>query len=328
MHHLDTHIFKVIKIVDGHLVHQQNQISKIQNAKLCLFNHIPVRDADWFKCHFWQLYFKADWWEIHFLSTLSLPFYTFVLTSAERCCFYCTCAKKCSAAKSDENIIAEEKRSTKAAEKDTSATILVLLLLASVFLTGVTVVGSINATEFWQRQIWPPSFLRLLCRKMDLAIPQWSTLHPGSQMIYYHILIYLPFLRQLLLYLLTSLMCCIPSEKSQTKLRLFHGCSDKIKVGDGGKIKNCHKNGKYDWLFGDLMEAKITMKLRFSESEIRVGPFCNRESAKSTVKSWGVEGGGGETPDHPVPPLPDLFFCYAFERKWLKLKGLGIIFYV
>ena len=167
MHHLDTHIFKVIKIVDGHLAHQQNQISKIQNAKLCLFNHIPVRDADWFKCHFWQLYFKADWWEIHFLSTLSLPFYTFVFTSAERCCFYCTCAKKCSAAKSDENIIAEEKRSTKAAEKDTSATI-----LASVFLTGVTVVGSVNATEFWQRQIWPPSFLRLLCRKMDLAIPQ------------------------------------------------------------------------------------------------------------------------------------------------------------
>ena len=83
MCHLDKHIFKAIKIVDGHLAHQQNQISKIQNTKLCLFNHIPVRDADWFKCHFWQLYFKADWWEIHFLSTLSLPFYTFVFTSAE-----------------------------------------------------------------------------------------------------------------------------------------------------------------------------------------------------------------------------------------------------
>jgi len=40
----------------------------VRNAKLCLPNHIVVRGADWFKCHFWQLYFKADWLEIHFLS--------------------------------------------------------------------------------------------------------------------------------------------------------------------------------------------------------------------------------------------------------------------
>ena len=54
-----------------------------RNATLCLPNHIPVRDADWFKCHFRQLYFKADWSEIHFLSKLSLTFFAFVFTSAE-----------------------------------------------------------------------------------------------------------------------------------------------------------------------------------------------------------------------------------------------------
>ena len=48
-----------------------------------LRNYIPVHDADWFKCYFWQLYFKTDWLEIHFLSKLSLPFCTFVFTSAE-----------------------------------------------------------------------------------------------------------------------------------------------------------------------------------------------------------------------------------------------------
>ena len=43
-----THIFKAIKIVDGHLADQRNQIGKIRNAKLCLPNHIPVGDAEWF----------------------------------------------------------------------------------------------------------------------------------------------------------------------------------------------------------------------------------------------------------------------------------------
>ena len=73
----------MIDIVDGYLAHQRNKIGKVQNAKLCLPNYIPVRDAEWFKCHFQQLYSKADWLGIHFLSKLSLPFYTFVFTSAE-----------------------------------------------------------------------------------------------------------------------------------------------------------------------------------------------------------------------------------------------------
>ena len=84
------------------------------------------------------------------------------------CRFYLlTRAKKRSAAKSDENIIAEGKRSIKAAEKDPSATV-----VASVRSTGASAVGSVNATEFWQRQARPPSFLLLLSLKMDLAILQ------------------------------------------------------------------------------------------------------------------------------------------------------------
>ena len=41
------------------------------------------------------------------------------------------------------------------------------------------------------------------------------------------------------LYLLPALMCYIPSEQPGTKLRLFHGCSDKKKkrIGEGSKIK-------------------------------------------------------------------------------------------
>ena len=54
--------------------------------------------------------------------------------------------KEHSAAKSDENIIVEGERSIKAAEKDPSTTV-----VASIYLTGATVVGSVNATEFWQR---------------------------------------------------------------------------------------------------------------------------------------------------------------------------------
>ena len=51
-------------------------------------------------------------------------------------------------------------------------------------------------------------------------------------MIYYNY----RFLRQLLLYLLPSLTGCIRKKKKKlTKLSLFHGCSDKIKVGEGSK---------------------------------------------------------------------------------------------
>ena len=53
------------------------------------------------------------------------------------------------------------------AEKDPSA-----IVIASTCLTGATVVGSINATEFWQRQTRPPLFLLLLSCKIDFAIPQ------------------------------------------------------------------------------------------------------------------------------------------------------------
>ena len=82
-----THIFKAIEIVNGHLAHQTHQwkkTGKVQNTKLCLPNHICVHDTDWFKCHFWQLYFKADGSETFFLS---LPFYVFVFTLVEHMSF-------------------------------------------------------------------------------------------------------------------------------------------------------------------------------------------------------------------------------------------------
>ena len=54
-----------------------------------------------------------------------------------------------------------EHRALKAVEKDPSATV-----VANVRLTGATVVGSVNATEFWQRRTRPPSFLLL-------SVAQW-----------------------------------------------------------------------------------------------------------------------------------------------------------
>jgi len=52
------------------------------------------------------LYFKADWSEIHFLATLSLPFYALFSLRLKTCHFYLG-GKKRLAVKSDENIIVE-----------------------------------------------------------------------------------------------------------------------------------------------------------------------------------------------------------------------------
>ena len=60
-----------------------------------------------------------------------------------------------------------EREVLKQLKKDPSATV-----VAGVRSTGATVVGSVNATEFWQRRTRSPSFLLLLCRKMELAVPQ------------------------------------------------------------------------------------------------------------------------------------------------------------
>ena len=126
-------------------------------------------------------------------------------------------------------------------------------------------------------------------------------------------------------FVLASFLPFPSKKKTQTKLRLFHGCSNKIKVGEGSKIKNWRKNGNYDWLFGYLVEAKITMELW--ESEIRAGPFCDRESAKSTVKSVGGDGGGDV-----ISHLCQIFFFgYAFERmntsKMTEIERTGKNFF-
>ena len=113
---------------------------------------------------------------------LSFPFYPFVFTSAENASLLPGLyMRRSSRLQSNENIITEGQSGTKAAKKDPSAT-----ALTSIHLTGATVLGSINATEFWQRLTQFPSFLLLLSCKMDLAIPHWSTLRPGSQTIYYN----------------------------------------------------------------------------------------------------------------------------------------------
>ena len=100
-----------------------------------------------FKCCFWQLYFKPDWSEICFLSTLSFPFYAFVFSLAENVSLLPGLhVQRSTRQRSLIKNIVEGERSIKAAQKDPSATI-----VASICLTSATVVGSINATEFWQR---------------------------------------------------------------------------------------------------------------------------------------------------------------------------------
>ena len=49
-------------------------------------------------------------------------------------------------------------------------------------------VNSVNAAEFWQRQTRPPSlfFTTAQSRQNGSCNSTWSTLHPGSQMIYYN----------------------------------------------------------------------------------------------------------------------------------------------
>ena len=75
----------------------------------------------------------------HFLSK---PLFSFWMKNVSFSFTWLSCVKKCSAAKSDENIIVEGEKNIKAAEKDPSATI-----VASVCSTGATVAGSINTTE-------------------------------------------------------------------------------------------------------------------------------------------------------------------------------------
>ena len=116
---------------------------QVLECKLCFPNHVLIRDADWFKCHFGQLYFKADWSEIHFLS---LPLFPLQLKT---CCFYLAYTCKEALSSNLMKIVSlreggrERERSIKAAEKYPSATI-----AASMHLTGATVVDSVNATEF------------------------------------------------------------------------------------------------------------------------------------------------------------------------------------
>ena len=134
MHHLDTYFQSVwdSQRSFSQLVHQWNQLGMVRNTKLCLPNHIVVHGADWFKCHFWQLYFKADWLEIHFLFA---PLFSL---QPKTCCLYRSGLHLWRSIwqQSLIKILWREREVLiiKAAEKDPSATI-----VASICSTGVSV---------------------------------------------------------------------------------------------------------------------------------------------------------------------------------------------
>ena len=97
-----------------------------------------------------MLYFNVDWSEIHFLSKLSLPVYVSVLISAgKKNRFYLAGlhVRRSARQQSLMKILPlREREVLKQLKKDPSATV-----VASVRSTGAIVVGSVNASEFWQR---------------------------------------------------------------------------------------------------------------------------------------------------------------------------------
>ena len=142
VHHVDTHvsIFKVIKIINNHLAHQRNQISKVLNAKLCSPNTFLLAMLIGLNVTSSSCILKLTG------KKKSLPFYAVI---SFRClCFHfswkhvaftrLTCAKVRSAVRSDNNIVIE-RESIKAVEKDLSATV-----VTSIHSTGATVVNSVK----------------------------------------------------------------------------------------------------------------------------------------------------------------------------------------
>ena len=135
--------------------------------------------------------------EIHFLSKLSLPFYTFVFTLAENMSLLPGLHVQRSARQQHlmKILSLREREVLKQLKKDPSTTV-----VASVRSTGATVVGSVNATEFGKGEYGLPHFYYCSVAKWILQFHSDPLLGPGSQMIYYSY----RFLRQLLLYLLPS----------------------------------------------------------------------------------------------------------------------------
>ena len=83
IHRLETpciilmHIFsrKKIEMFDDHLVHLSETRLEKFGVKNCLPNHIPVHNADWFKCWFWLLVGLFQCWLVE--SVLSFNSDTF-----------------------------------------------------------------------------------------------------------------------------------------------------------------------------------------------------------------------------------------------------------
>ena len=98
-------------------------------------------------------------------------------------------------------------------------------------------------------EITAPSFL-LLGRKMDLTIPQWSTLRSEGRIIDHKY----RFCDDYFCTCFCTDVCCFRSELIRTKLRLLHDYSDG-KQHVSGRRKQIKKwsrrrNGNYNRLFG------------------------------------------------------------------------------
>ena len=124
------------------------------------------------------------------------------------------------------------------------------------------------------------------------AIPHWSTLRPGSQVIYYNYRFCNNCFCTCFLHWCAVFHC--------NNLRWKWGCSMAVLIKKSVKeakwSSNCSKNSNYNWLFGYLMEAKNHC------GTVRIG------WGHFATKSVGGGGGG-------LSPLPDFFsFCCAFER--------------
>ena len=123
-------------------------------------------------------------------------------------------------------------------------------------------------------------------------------------------------------------------EKNSNKTETVPWLTDKIKVGEGWKIKNCRKNGNYYWLSDYLMEVKNhrgTVKVRIPGGAIlrpNVGQIYTKKKNLKRRGGGGRGGGGGSEMWYPTYARFFFFFFSSMHLKewtllkWLKLKKL------
>ena len=201
----------------------------------------------------------------HFYAIIS--FYAFVFTSAENMLLLPGLHVWWSAQQQSlMKILSLRKREVlKQLKKITSATV-----LASVHSTGAPAVGSIN--DWILAKANTPALIFTTAQLQNGSCNS-TVIHSVLAAQWFIIITVFCDTVTFVLLSFTDVLYSIGKTSNETEAPwLFRW--NKIKVGDGSKIKNCLKNSNYDWLFSYLMEAKITVELW--ESEIWVGPFCDR----------------------------------------------------